>query len=488
MPSPEIPHRHAIDDLDDSDESHQLDLEHSPAVDETVLSRAFNGEPRLNLADAHETADEEAKKRSLTGSDRVDFIADFHRENHKQTKNRALDEIKSAVLPAPDEKLSEDQRRYSAELEKTLDTTFSGESIDRSRLERELGAVTEIESIEDEGQRDAARSAYIEQMAQHLPARPKDAEAIYEALAEQPAVYQAILQQKQVLLILEHDPDRYEDFIAVSETGDAAAMQSFVMSLNNPSLQTDLQTLQTEEHAVAEFIEHRNEERLAASRETFGDITREFDTLKRTEQLQLGRIARQATPIFLTLADRASLIAGSDSLTGTFLNRPVRIQEGRVFLGDAEIRTFDAAGIRRAAAVDTARRNQCQVFDELNDEKAAAVLEPLLQLNQIESLPMATDVARLSSLLDALGLKSDVADGWMVLREFQLIKDDGTADTPGIRRLVRQLRALPSSIDASSEILGPATFRLILNFWDHEGAQPRQSTILSLTEVTALPD
>ena len=134
VPSPEHFHRPSIDDLDDSDNSHEKTREQQPVVDEVVLSRRFNGEPQLNLADAHATADEEAKKRSLVNAERLDFIKDFHEQNHQHTKNRALAEIRASVSPDPADELTNAEKSYYETLNQSLDEVFSGEPFDLSLI------------------------------------------------------------------------------------------------------------------------------------------------------------------------------------------------------------------------------------------------------------------------------------------------------------------------------------------------------------------
>lgn len=496
MPSPErFKHRPLLSDIDktDSVEIAPVDLpEEPPREDLPIAVMTANAEqPILNLHDVHEAAVTEARLRQLDERVLEQLTHQTHRDNHAATKQQVIDSLRTEVVPDPSEELSPQDEDYYQSLDQSLSEIFSAEpdGNGNSQLEQEFETVLSIESIEDEVGREAARRGYIAGLAQRLGARPEDAEAIYWRLADQPEVYRALKQQRQVLLLIEHEPERYEEFIQLTRTGDPADIDAFFVSIENEEVREQLQTLRSDEREVTKLIERRRVERLERSRASFSDTISSYDGLTEPQQILLGLVAERSAPEFLTLVREASLVGNSDGLSGTFLNRPLRIEhDGRAFLGSATIRQFDATGIRRAAAVDTARLRHCDVFNELAETTAGRILEPLFQLDPVESLPVQSDLSRIAHVLDTLGLKTGVADGWLILREFQLLDDHNQPNIPGIRRLIRQFQELGHQGGASFDGLDAAMLRRLLVFWDAEGADPRRSTILTANEMVALPE
>lgn len=436
-------------------------------------------------------AAEEAASRGLNQEAARHHIHRRQRDHHELTKQRVLRGLRDSALPPESDFASPEDAARRQSLEKSINTIFSMEadSHGESRLEAELGAVLKIESIQDQTERVAAKNRYIAELARRLETRPEDAATIYQKLADQPEVYRALKQQRQVQLLIEHEPARYEEYIQLAKTGDRESLDAFVGSIENATLREQLSSLRAEETAVTEFIERRHAERMALSRETFRNSIPGYASLPDQHQVLLGRIAEQASPEFLSLVNGASLSGSEDGLAGQFLSRPFEIRnDGSARIGLADIHRFDATGIRQAAAIDIARSRRFKVFDELPDQTAAALLEPLLQFDRIESLPVQTDLNHVVKTLNALGLRTDIADGWLVLRDFQLLDDHSQPNPPGIRRLIQQLQALAGPSDPSVESIDSTLLRRILDFWDREGHDPRHSTILSPTEASDLPE
>ena len=470
-----------------------MGLPESPTREQLPIhvSTVDSERPLLSLHDVHESVVAEARIRQLGKNELSDLTREVHERNHRTTNQHGIDSLREAVIPARILELPPEEVAYYKRLDGVLGETFSGEHDESgsSRLERGFEEIIDIESIENADERAVARRSHIESLSQRLGARPEDAEAIYDQLAEHPEVYRALKQQRQVLLLIEHEPERYDEFIQLTRAGDDKAIDAFVSSIENDEVRENLQSLRSDESRVTQFIERRRVERLDLSRESFGNDVAGYDRLSTEQQLLLGRVVERSAPEFLALAREASLVGDDDGMTGTFLDRPLHIDhDGKAFLGTVEIQQLDARGICHAAAIDTARLRHFEVFNELTETKAAAILEPLLMLDRIESLPVEADLIRVTEILNAMGLKTAIPDGWMILREFRLLNDRGEPDQPGIQRLKNQLLELTRDSVNGFENLDTAQLRRILQFWDSTGSDPRQSIILSLSEAVALPE
>ncbi len=447
-------------------------------------------EASLGVEEIDAFAAEEAARLELGPEAARQHIHQRQREHHAATKQRIVEDLRTTVRADAEDSFSPNETEYASRLNQSLTELFSVEPDESgvSPLEREFEAVLTIESIEEPAEREAARRKYVAGLAARLNARPRDVQAIYQRLTEQPEIYRALKQQRQVLLLIEHEPERYDEFIKLTNTGDDKAIDTFFDSIENDELREQLQTLSRDERAITQFIERRRVERLEQSRAKFGEVIGQYDELSEDQQVLLGRIAETAEPEFLALVREASLAGDADGLSGTVLRRPLRIHDdGRAFLGLAEILQFDGSGIRRAAAVDVARLRHCEVFNELAENTTGRLLEPFFQLDPVESLPVRSDLNRVAHVLDALGLKTGVADGWLILREFQLLNEQSQPNSPGIRRLIRQIQKL-SHRNENLDNLAPSVMRRILAFWDAEGTDPRNSTILSANDVAALAE
>ena len=215
-PSEHFHHRPAVRKLDDTDavDIAPSDLPEKLSFDELPLlaGQPLQDQQRLNVAEVHDFAATEARLRQLSGTERSKFIDRSQRDNHQATKQQVIDSLRAEVIPDSEAELSPHDAEYFQGLDQSLSEIFSGEPDENgnSRLEQEFETVLSIESIEDEAEQEAARRGYIAGLAQRLGARPEDAEAIYWRLAEQPEVYRALKQQRQVLLLIEHEPERYE--------------------------------------------------------------------------------------------------------------------------------------------------------------------------------------------------------------------------------------------------------------------------------------
>ena len=192
--------------------------------------------------------------------------AEAHHEQHEQDRDRITEDaqqrIASVVRPPDGRPLTEEQRQYYDHVEEKADQLFSAEHDAEgvSNVERRYEEVLRIESTKDEKEREQARRKYISGLQQELGATREDAEAMYDQISSTPEVYRVLQQQKQALLILEHDPESYEQFVALTEEDDPDAMDAFIKGLDNEELSRQLQGLRENEQLSEQVIALRTQE------------------------------------------------------------------------------------------------------------------------------------------------------------------------------------------------------------------------------------
>lgn len=384
--------------------------------------------PWRHVLHVHDSTRENEGFEILDSDGQSELLKQEHQRNHDHTKQQTLDELKLSVIPAERRSGDIDQQRYHRELETGFDSVFSIE-VDQnteSNLERELEAVLAIEAIEDNAERAIGKAKFIAELAERLKAKPKDAGAIYEKLATSSNVLAALKQQRQVLLLLEVDLEKYQTFITLTSAGDEAGIDALIATIENDSVRGQLSKARSTVGLASRVLERRRREKLQISRQKFAAIIPAYDAIDEDWQLALANIAATASPEFLSAIAQSALKQGDSGLEGTWLQRPLLINEfGEGYLGLARIREFSGSGLRDSALLDVTRRRPYRVFAELTEQQTTALLNPFFAFDRIESLPVAQDLKRIDQVLQLLGLEADSADGWMALREWQLVDDQG---------------------------------------------------------------
>lgn len=284
--------------------------------------------PVLDVVHVHDEAVESANEQELSGQETTQLIRSRQEENHSRAKRRSLDGLKNAVLPQQDEDYRKEKPYYDSVIEQ-IDTVFStdAEAGNDSRLEVEYREVVRIESIRDRKQRDTERARYIDDLATRLNARPKDAEAVYYRMANSLDDFRGLQKQRQAILLIEHDPDSYEEFIQLTERGDHEGIARLFESIESRDLREELQSLRRTELMVEQVIDQREADLMESARQTFGASVSDFETFSPDRQLLLGSIADSASTEFLEIVRAARMNESSLGLEGMFLGRPLIIND-----------------------------------------------------------------------------------------------------------------------------------------------------------------
>lgn len=441
----------------------------------------------LDVVHAHDEATHIAAERGLSPTESRELIRQRQIENHERAKQRVVEGLWESVTPREQREYLQ-EREYFDGVRERVSVEFSTEAdeLDDSNLEQEYAEVLRIESIRDPVKRDVEKRRYVRLLAERLDCRPEHAEAIYQRLASRLDDYRQLQKQRQALVLLDHEPQKYDQFIQLTRAGDDAGIDRLFASVEAPEIRERLQTLRANELQITEVIELREAELKEAARREFETTIDGFASMPADRQLLLGSIAESASDDFLAVMRASGLRESGTGFAGTFLRRPLVIDETRRgFLGAASIPTFDACGLQHAAAVDLTDRESFHVFDEFVPHKTAAFLRPFLTATREDSIPTTSELHRTAGILDLLGLRESAADGWMTLREFELLDSTGGPNRAGIDRLLRQLTEL-SALTQSFDGVSTGMLRRVLTFWQSEGETPQNSTILSAAEVAGL--
>lgn len=367
------------------------------------------------------TAEEEKTGKPPTKEREQQVREEEHNKSRRQIAENSRDDIKDVVRP-PSRKgrtESKEQKQKREQLESRIDTVLSDEQgpDGASQFEKHLNDVLRIESIEDEDKREQARVRYLAALQAELGSTPEEARKVYDQLAAKPEVAKLIAQHRQAILIAQHEPDKYDEFVELVEKGDDKAINDFFGKLENPELRKQVTALQENVRVAETVIAIRQ---TAAQREL---KERAQDVQKAAEQLDqrgagdlFNRLPPEGKLAVVDLVQKSNSVVAANFLS----SRPTPSRNGlltQISGAMVELRFSDRRLYligHHAADVRPLNRTRYAIDPATPEQFDDVYMHALMEQNGIDFLQDTRDVTDALALMIA---SFDPDDNAMMTRE-----------------------------------------------------------------------